>query len=890
MMMIHFKSVCKTQFSLFALLICGTIIVETDSVFAQVTSTGGKRDSVNVSTQKDTTRSVQITSAITCDADSSILIPDSMTILYGKPDKPAKVTFEDMTLTALKITWYTKGDSLVAEGESVPVSEAQRDSFPNGFKIIGRPVLTQKGQEPLTGLQMVYYRSTGKGKVYSGRTKFEGGYYFGENIVRLNENFLQIQSGTYTTCDKEQPHFFFKSTQMKMEVKKRVVARPVVLYFGSVPVFVVPFGVFPIHGGRSSGLIMPSYGESRIEGRYLRGFGYYYAPNDYIDATALADYYEKSGFFFRGDMRYVQRYSMSGAISGSITRKHFENLASRQWDLSIRHNQTIDPTMSLSASGYFVSDQSFNKLFKLNRDERTSRRLYSSANLIKQWENSKNSMTATVSRTQDLQTGSIEETLPSIAFNRNVPTDLFKRSPGSSGIPAGETALSRESISSGKEPFYSSLSIRYNSQLLSNHSKYRSGESGDFTRSVKSGIEHSIGLSMPTNLFKYFAVNPNVQYREEWYSEAVKKYVDTQNRVITEKENGFFARRTGNFSVELNTKMYGMFNTHIGSLQAVRHVMSPSLGFEYRPDFSDPVFGYYASYADTSGRRIRYDRFTNAMFGSTGAGKSASLRMSLQNLFQVKTKHGETENKFDFINITSSTSYNLAAPLSSRRLSDLYSSFRIMKYTNLTLNTTHSFYTFDPAARRWTNTYLFDTGKSLWKNRFLQLTNLTASTSFQLKSRQGGQKLEEAVDVFDEEQAVTLAGQSDLQERFEKRSTIENQEIPWDLNMSFQFGMNRFNPLNVQKLFTAQTDFNIKATEHWNIGYQAYFDLREKTIVSQDFRIYRDLHCWEMNLSWTPSNSSRSGYWLEIRVKEPKLRDLRIKKTDYGGSALLGRR
>ena len=853
--------------------------------YAQGVTAGSQKDTSRVQTQKDTTRSALITSDVIYEADSSIITPAVM-ILFGRPDKPAQVTFEDMTLSSLKITLYFDGDSVVAEGEKVPVTEAQRDSFPEGFKIIGQPVFTQKGQEPLTGVRMVYDRSSKKAKVLEGRTKFEGGYYYGENITRLDENFLQIQSGTYTTCDKDQPHFYFKSTQMKMEIKNKVVARPVILYIGDVPVFMIPFGVFPIHGGRRSGYVMPSYGESQSEGRYLRGFGYYYAPNDYMDATMLADYYDKSGFLFRGDLHYIERYSMSGAISGSITRKHFGEIAMRQWDLSIRHNQTIDPTMSLYASGYFVSDKSFNKQFKLNRDERTSRRLYSSANLIKQWENSNNSMTVTVSRTQDLQTGSIEETLPSIAFNRSTPTYLFKR-------PSIGMGMSGEQVSAGTEPFYSSLSLRYNSRLLRTHSKYRpagAGETGTFTSTVKSGIEHSIGISMPMNLFTYFAVNPGIQYREEWYPEAVTKRVDEQNRVITEKEQGLFARRTGNLSVGITTKLYGLFDTRIGSLQAVRHIITPSVSFEYRPDFSDPFFGYYKTYTDTAGSTFRYDRFANSVFGGTSAGKSKSINMSLQNLFQVKTKSGEQENKFDFINISSSASYNFAAPQGSKKLSDLYSSFRILKYTNLTLNTTHSFYAFDPVARRRTNTYLFDLSDSWSKKQVIQLTNLTASTSFQLKSRQGEKPGEEEKDVFDEEQAVTHAAELDLQERFEKLSTLSQQTIPWDVRTSFQFQLNRADPFQVRKLFTANTDFNVKVTENWNIGYQAYFDLREKTIVSQDFRIYRDLHCWEMNLSWTPSNSSRAGYWLEIRVKEPKLRDLRIKKTDYGGSALLGRR
>ncbi|GAG25082.1 unnamed protein product, partial [marine sediment metagenome] len=251
------------------------------------------------------------------------------------------------------------------------------------------------------------------------------------------------------------------------------------------------------------------------------------------------------------------------------------------------------------------------------------------------------------------------------------------------------------------------------------------------------------------------------RYKEEWYSESIRKSVDEKNNIITGKEKGFFVRRTGSLSVGLNTKLYGLFNPNIGGLRSIRHVLTPALSFSYRPDFSELGFGYYTTYSDTSGEEIEYDRFGDALFGRTSSGKSKSLSMSLQNLIQVKTLTGETENKFDLLNISMSASYNFAAPQNSRKLSDLRTSIRLMKYANLTLSTVHSFYTFDPVTKRRTNTYLFDTSSSWQKKKFIQLTSLSASTSIRLKSRQPEEPqevTEEAEsDIFGEEAAVDAA-------------------------------------------------------------------------------------------------------------------------------------
>tara|TARA_B100001758_G_C17869381_1_gene333060 strand:- start:378 stop:533 length:156 start_codon:yes stop_codon:yes gene_type:complete len=45
--------------------------------------------------------------------------------------------------------------------------------------------------------------------------------------------------------------------------------------------------------------------------------------------------------------------------------------------------------------------------------------------------------------------------------------------------------------------------------------------------------------------------------------------------------------------------------------------------------------------------------------------------------------------------------------------------------------------------------------------------------------------------------------------------------------------------------------------------------------------LYRSLHCWEFGFKWWPSGAN-SGFLLNIRVKSPNLRDIKIKTS--GGS------
>ena len=107
-------------------------------------------------------------------------------------------------------------------------------------------------------------------------------------------------------------------------------------------------------------------------------------------------------------------------------------------------------------------------------------------------------------------------------------------------------------------------------------------------------------------------------------------------------------------------------------------------------------------------------------------------------------------------------------------------------------------------------------------------------------------------------------------ERFASNERSAGPANLWSTNASFSFAYNNANPNNPQKTFWMSSNSTIKLTEAWKIQYNARFDLIEQSLVSHTFSIYRDLHCWEMSLNWTP-NGYASGLYLRINVKSPNL-------------------
>jgi lipopolysaccharide assembly outer membrane protein LptD (OstA) len=170
--------------------------------------------------------------------------------LFGK----GSIQYKELGLKAEKIDIDWTTSSLKAEG--VPDSA---DTTGKGFK--GLPDLID-GSETYKGTTVSYNFKTNRGRINLGETEVGDGFYSGEKIKKVDNDVLFVENGRYTTCELGHPHYYIASPEMKIVVKDQVVARQVYLYISDVPVFALPFGVFPSQSGRRSGLIVPAYGQS----------------------------------------------------------------------------------------------------------------------------------------------------------------------------------------------------------------------------------------------------------------------------------------------------------------------------------------------------------------------------------------------------------------------------------------------------------------------------------------------------------------------------------------------------------------------------------------------------------------------------------------------------
>jgi len=826
---------------------------------AAVVILAGFRASAQISGPADTLSTAAYTTArrvsgvdtvVTYSAKDSIVY--SMRTRFMDLYKGSEIQYQTMGLKAERVSVNWDNATLTAVGVR-DTSVKHRDTT------IGNPILKDGGDEYF-GSKVGYNFQTKKGKITVGSTEIEQGYYHGDEIKKIDVDELFVADGRYTTCDALHPHFYFFSPKMKVIVRDKVVAEPVYFYVADVPLFALPFGVFPSRGGRTSGIIPPAYGEDSRRGHFFSHLGYYWAINDYLDFQTTFDWYTRGGWLNHSLLNYKLRDSFDGSINANIANT-FEGEKNdptrtdqRDYNISIGHHQTIDPTTRLDVNFSFASGNYFRN-FSTNLNDILRQNLISNATLFKTWESSNRSISVNVSRDQNLITGDSREVLPSISFSQSQIYPFRKKTKSRGLTTVNESELG----------LFEMIGINYSANFSNTHDKVtrsvdsiktdpvnplQIGRVTEFQRTSMQTLNQSTSLSISPKLGN-FTVSPSFSFSDS------RTFVQSETPVRNAADSTLSFRSDQPQStrgilstgVTTSTRLFGIVQPQLFGVTSIRHTLTPTFGFTY----------------------------TKQLYGENIPRYSMTGNLNVGNNFEMKYQESDTakEQKIQLMNIGAGVSYNFAAD--SLRLSPLSISYRtdIGRYLSISAATTHNFYTFEPSIGTRVNKFLFsETGK------LADLTSVSLSVSTSL----GGEKKQKAADrsipegVQQEQQRVS--GETPADKKI-YRGLYEQEEadfsIPWNITLNYNFSQSQENPSVVSRSSNISANLSFNLTDKWQISGGTSYDFVQKQFSAPAINVTRDLHCWTMNFYWLPQGFY-SSYRLEIRVKAPQLQDIKVTK------------
>ena len=801
--------------------------------------------------------------------------------LYGD----GKITYQNLELEAEIIN--------IAIDSSLVHATSRTDSTGN---VIGKPLFKQ-GSDEYEPDSISYNFKSRKAFISYVYTQQGEGYMKSLDGKRDSIGTMYVKKAFYSTCDAEHPHFYLNMTRAKMRPGKDVVFGPTYLVVEDVPLpLAIPYGFFPFKDKYSSGFIMPSYGDETTRGFYLRDGGYYFAINDYVDAKVLAEIYTKGSWSLSEQSIYKKRYKFSGNfyISYQYTQTGEKNMpdyaVNKSFKVTWTHRQDAkaNPTQSFSASVNFAtSSYERNNLVSMyNPESYTQSTRTSSISYSKSFPDIGLTLSSSFNLSQSVRDSSIALTLPNlnIQLNRFYP---FKRKK-----------------MAGKERWYEKIGMSYSGTLTNSiNTKEDLLFKSSLIKDWRNGMRHQIPISASFPVLKYINITPNFSFTDRMYSKKVMQSWDEDKRAV-QRDTVYGFYNVYNFSMSLgaNTKLYGFYTPApwFGGkkIKTIRHMLTPTVSFNYSPDFSTPFWGFYDSYvrtdADGNVSTVTYSPFSSGTYGTAPNGMTGSVQFDISNNVEMKWRTnrdttGTGEKKISLIDeLGLSMSYNMAAK--KKPWSDLNMRVR--------LRLTKS-YTFSMSAVFATYAYEFDNNGNVYvgdhtewgKGRFGRFQGMSQNLSYtfnnqtlkklfgmrdKVKSRFSSRSTEEDDDEeYDEEDEVDPTMQNVDPERKkgmtgakEKKSGDVDADgylkfsMPWSLSVSYGISMreNTSAQINPKRMrypyrFTQTLNFsgNVRIAEGWNINFSSGYDFNYKKMSMTTVSLSRDLHCFSMSCSMVVS-------------------------------------
>jgi len=818
-----------------------------DSIFADSLHT----DSVNENSREHISPDA-IESRVDYIASDSIRIDmsDEKVYLYDK----AQVNYENIQLNADYIVVDMRESMVEANGVYDDSTES----------MVGLPIFKEGSQEYEAG-KMTYNFETQQGKISTVKTQEGDGYIQGKEVKKTNNDIMYVRNGFYTTCNLDHPHFSLATSKLKIIPNDKIVTGPTVLKIDDVPTPLgLPFGFFPNKKGRSSGIVVPTYGDSRALGFFLRDGGFYWGVNEYLDMAFLGDIYTLGSWSLRNTTRYRNRYHYRGNVDVSYfnRRNSFEGFPdfSETKEFFVRWNHAQDakarPGSNFSANVNVGTRENFQNNLNSFAGDYLTNTFQSSITYTNSFPSRPFNLTLSARHNQNTQTGAFNLNLPDVSFNvsRLFPFKSFGKI--------------------GNEwwrGIYKNFGVNYSgtatNQLSTVDTLLAINNFDQLQKDFRNGARHQIPLSTSFKLFKHFTMNPSLNYSEVWAFRTFRRGLDEEGVLRRDTVAGFERGGTYSFNTALTTKIYGMFQFKgKKGIQAIRHVMTPSITFNYQPEITTGRM----SYIDADGNSQEYNIFEGTVYGSPERRESGRVGFNLLNNIEMKVGSKKDSTGVKKVTIFENLGFNTSYDISADSLNWAPISFngrtRLGKFLTFQLDGTLDPYAIDTATGRRIN-------QSAQKvnGQLLRLTRARTALNFRLQG--GKQKSRPRYES-------KLGTDAQMEEINANPQNYIDFRVPWSLNINYNITYTR--PIEeVDLVQTMNFSGDLTVTKNWKVGFSSGWDFESQDFTYTALNINRDLHCWQLAINWIPFGP-RQSYMVTLNVKSPVLQDLKLnRRRDY---------
>lgn len=808
-----------------------------------------------------------------------------------------------------KVFMYNKAymtylDYRIDAGEII-LDYAKNEVYARGIDSAGvysqLPVFVQ-GNNKVQPDSIRFNFETKKALVFNSRTSQNDINMLSQITKKENDSVYFLRNVKFTTSENvDDPEYYFYTRKAKFVPQKKVVTGLTNMYIADVPTPLgLPFAFFPLADTRASGFVIPNIGENNNRGFFLQNGGYYFALNDYVDLTVLGDYYTNGSYGLRMDSDYALRYKFRGNLS-----VRYENLINSERGFpdftqsslyNIRWRHTQDPKVNPSTR------------FSASVNLGSSRYLQQSINQTNNASQLVNTLSSSVSYAKSFDTEPAIQFSAAATHSQNTQTQVINMS-----LPNINASISRifpfAPKDGAKKGVFQNINLQYD---VTAENRFTTTDSLFFKpemfEGAEAGARHSIPLGTNFKLLNYLSVSLGTNFRETWVGKTIRRSYDPElndglGGVVQDTVSGFDSYRTYGFSTGLGTTVYGTFNFGKDKkIQAIRHVVRPSVSYNISPGFEQYYEEYTIPSADpqVNAQVQQYSRFENTIYGAPGKLYSSSMSFALSNTLEAKVRNPDTTatepKKIALLNnFNLSSTYNITADSLNWSNVQFTGSIPIVKKLDLNVNGSLDPYALN-ANNQKINTFNINNGGSLFR---LVNANMSFNYSFSSKDFDGSRSDDDddnandpdfnndtfrnggrPDDLFGDGRDIADLRGDEPADKDKKQEDDKwyNNSIPWDFRLAYTITYGnqlRQNEISSNSLMMSS---NISLSPKWRIGISSGYDFKNKGITLTQMRFERDLESWVMRFSWTPIGARNTSWNFFIGIRGSILRDIKYDK------------
>ena len=794
-----------------------------------------------------------ITSPIYYSADDSIYadLRSNVIHLYGN----ASVDNGEVVIKAGYIVIDIDGSEIAAE--YIFDSDSNKIQFPE----------FTDGSEEIKAQRVRYNFDSEKAFIEEVALQQDENFLYMGIAKRQKNEQIHFRKGRFTTCDLEEPHYHFQLSKAVMVPEKRIVSGPMNLWVKGVPTPLgLPFAIIPQAENKAQGLLFHQIAPLSNFGFGFQDLGYYIPINDHLQTTFYATLYSRGTWGISNKTQYASKYKFRGDLN--LKFQQFKqgfpdssniNKSTIRWVHS--KDQKSNPYWNFNTNINFTSDNQPKNSLDNDNPDYFNNTLKSDINISRTFPSKPISMGAKISLSQNSKTNNIALTSPILNVNVTsfYPLKRFVK-PTKRG---------------GFSQLISRLAVNYNfegkNESIFHDSLLREQDFIGIQSSFKNGLNQNVSLATTAGLFKNtWKITPTINYSNKInFQQTERIYEDSTVNSTIKPLTGM--GQTLSFNASATTVLYSYYR-FIGKRNSLlRHVLTPSFSYSYRPNLNENDTLVYGPEMNT----IIYSPFENSSY-STGLTRAQSLfTFGFNNTFELKQKDdNDTVTGFRKIRIVDAFSirgsYDFLDTLTP--LSNITSNLRVSptKWLNLVANATFSPYGWNDT----TGADLFDyaTNTSQGLGRF---KTINFATTFTLTSKKGRERLGNAIDEIDR------YWNADYDYYMLHPEEFLDFRIPWKLSLSHVYGISantNISPTNSDQYITINTlmiNGDVSFTKRWKLGTRTNVDMKGWEITNSLLTLTRDMHCWALSFRWTPIGTNKS-FMFTMRATSQLFQDAKI--------------